>query len=316
VAETETFRGLQQRSVSMEHWKDLLAYNRSERRGIWLLILLIIAITSTRLLMQQWGKRGESVHIEHILAEAQPRFRNQTWQNQKRPDHRRDFGDGKKDSLFYFDPNTIGAVAWQTLGLSEKQASVITGYISKGGRFRTKEDLKKSFVISERFYSKIEPWIRIQSQVPGNTPADSARAPKQVKDRPWLASVDLNGADTAQLNTLKGIGNVLAKRIVTYRSLLGGFHSIAQLEEVYGLTPEVIHMNQHRLMVTATNITGIQINTAPEKSLATHPYISKKLAYMIVTIRQERPITSLEDLRKRLPPESIINAHLLPYLRF
>lgn len=300
----------------MEHWKDLLAYNRSERRGIWLLILLIIAVTSTRLLMQTWGKQDQAINIEHILAESAPRFRNQSWQSQKRKDDRGDYGHGKKDSLFHFDPNTIDAATWQTLGLSEKQASVITGYTSKGGRFRTKEDLKKSFVISERFFAKVEPWIRIQSQTPERPPTDSESGQKQAKDRPWQASVDLNSADTAQLKYLKGIGSVLAQRIVTYRSLLGGFHTTAQLEEVYGLTPEVIRMNQPRLIVAETDITGIKINTASEKSLAAHPYINRKLAYMIVTIRQERPIASLEDLRKRLPPESIIHEHLLPYLRF
>ena len=47
--------------------------------------------------------------------------------------------------------------------------------------------------------------------------------------------VHLNTADVAELTTLDGIGEVLARRIIAYRTKIGGFTSIRQLKEVSGI---------------------------------------------------------------------------------
>ncbi len=52
------------------------------------------------------------------------------------------------------------------------------------------------------------------------------------------SSVDLNSCDTSDLAALPGIGPVLSVRIIRYRKLLGGFASVEQLKEVYGLSEE------------------------------------------------------------------------------
>ena len=50
--------------------------------------------------------------------------------------------------------------------------------------------------------------------------------------------VELNGADTTTLKKIPGIGSSFARRITKYRELLGGFHHIEQLAEVYGIDEE------------------------------------------------------------------------------
>ena len=49
------------------------------------------------------------------------------------------------------------------------------------------------------------------------------------------SSVDLNSAGLEQLATLPGIGPALAKRIVVYRSKMGGFRSVEDLKNIKGL---------------------------------------------------------------------------------
>jgi len=49
------------------------------------------------------------------------------------------------------------------------------------------------------------------------------------------ATVDLNAANLEQLDTLPGIGPVLAQRIVDWRTANGGFSSVDQLREVSGI---------------------------------------------------------------------------------
>jgi competence protein ComEA len=57
--------------------------------------------------------------------------------------------------------------------------------------------------------------------------------------KPYYSVVDINAADTTALIALPGIGSKLAARIVAFRNKLGGFHSVAQIKEVYGLRDSV-----------------------------------------------------------------------------
>ncbi len=56
--------------------------------------------------------------------------------------------------------------------------------------------------------------------------------------KPLETRVELNSADTTLLQTVKGIGPASARRIVKYRSLIGGFTNTDQLLKVWGITPE------------------------------------------------------------------------------
>ena len=70
------------------------------------------------------------------------------------------------------------------------------------------------------------------------------RNPSAVQQK---AQIDINGCDSAALVALPGIGPVLSARIIKYRKLLGGFASVEQLKEVYGLPEETYEMIKGRL---------------------------------------------------------------------
>jgi len=64
--------------------------------------------------------------------------------------------------------------------------------------------------------------------------ADEARGAASREDD---GRVDINTADAALLQTLPGIGPVLAHRIIEYREMWGPFHHPTDLMEVSGIGP-------------------------------------------------------------------------------
>lgn len=52
--------------------------------------------------------------------------------------------------------------------------------------------------------------------------------------------IDVNSADAGRLETLPGIGPVLAQRIVDHRTTHGPFTSVAQLQDVSGIGPALL----------------------------------------------------------------------------
>lgn len=94
-----------------------------------------------------------------------------------------------------------------------------------------------------------------------------------------------------------GIGPAFAKRIVKYRDALGGFYSIDQLTEVYGLPPETFEIIKPKLVLQMTSLTKININLLNANELSKHPYISRKQAQTIVNYRSQHGVfKNLESL--------------------
>jgi competence ComEA-like helix-hairpin-helix protein len=99
--------------------------------------------------------------------------------------------------------------------------------------------------------------------------------------------IELNRADTAELAVLYGIGPALSRRIVAYRSALGGFFTTDQLQEVYGVSPTVIERNLAHIQVDTSLIKKINVNKSSLRQLKSHPYISFYLARSIIEHRKK-----------------------------
>lgn len=109
--------------------------------------------------------------------------------------------------------------------------------------------------------------------------------------------LDLNDCDSASLEALPGIGPVLSVRILKYRNLLGGFASIYQLKEVYGLTEETFDMISPRVFADSLAVSKIRINEADFKVLIRHPYFQRTEVSAILKYRElEGRITGIDVL--------------------
>ncbi len=63
----------------------------------------------------------------------------------------------------------------------------------------------------------------------------------------FLPKIEINSATADQFESLPGIGPSIAKRIIKYRRMLGGFQTIDQLKNVYGLSDETFQSIRPRL---------------------------------------------------------------------
>lgn len=172
--------------------------------------------------------------------------------------------------LFYFNPNIIGKVDWIKLGLTEKQATSIEKYKAKGGRFYKPEDLSRLYVLSKQDVGRLLPYVQITGDV---------IKPNEL--------IELNTADSVTIETLPGIGPVLTHKILAYRTKLGGYIAVEQLQEIQSLPIETYEAVKPRLRVNTKLALKIDINTTNENTLKIHPYIKAPLAKAIVKYRDK-----------------------------
>ncbi|QOI96032.1 MAG: helix-hairpin-helix domain-containing protein [Flammeovirgaceae bacterium] len=216
------------------------------------------------------------------------------------------------DSLFRFDPNLATQSELVMLGFSARLANQLIHYRDKGGRFRKPDDLLKLYAMDTGLYTQLRPYVFITEAPEGYLPGNASRSLTETV----IPVFDLNQADTLQLQLLKGIGPVLARRIVKYRDALGGFVNTNQLYEVYGLDSAVVQQVNRQLTVNANfEPVLLNINEASEAQLAAHPYLSRAVARAIVTYRfQHGRFRTIADLAhvQLVPPEVYLKTK--PYL--
>lgn len=128
--------------------------------------------------------------------------------------------------------------------------------------------------------------------------------------------VDLNKADSLELMQLPGIGSKLAARILKFRNGLGGFYSVDQVREVYGLPQELYGRLHPLLQCDSSAINRININNASLDELARHPYIRYAHARQIVQYRnQHGTFKTVDDLMRIAVIDAEWLKRLRPYIR-
>src|SRR6478672_5594035 len=197
--------------------------------------------------------------------------------------------------LFQFDPNTISLEGWKKLGLNEKTAKTIIKYRSKGGKFYKPEDLTRIWSLPRGFYDRVKDFMNCESVSP------KFAQPAFVKDnRAWkkeISIVEINQADSIAFIQLPGIGTRLAQRIINFRNKLGGFYSIDQIAETYGL-PDSTFKKIRNYLKYETDVKKIPLNECTREQLKTHPYIRWNLANAIIEYRDRHgPYKKVEELK-------------------
>ncbi|MBS1510762.1 MAG: helix-hairpin-helix domain-containing protein [Bacteroidetes bacterium] len=299
-------------------WKEFLtayfSFTKKERTGIIVLVTAIILISVLPFLYPLFisHPKQDSTQFEKDIATLRVQQQDSDHRNNyshynnsypaenKYVDETPDRFDKGKGSLFYFDPNTATPVDWQRLGLRDKTIATIQNYLSKGGHFYKPEDLGKIWGLHPDEVQRLIPYVQIapvNSPVPETSSFNASANYSNTHHMP--AMVDINLADTSAYIALPGIGSKLAQRIINFRDKLGGFYSVAQVGETYGLPDSTFQKIKPFLQAGSATVKQIDINTASLEELKAHPYIRYNIASAIINYRnQHGKFSSVEDVKK------------------
>lgn len=153
-------------------------------------------------------------------------------------------------------------------------------------------------------------------------PAQSDRRAKpsaypRIEKFPPGTVVELNTADTLTLKKVPGIGSAFARRIVKYRRLLGGFCSVGQLGEVYGIDEERYDRLSPWFRVDTVYLRPIRVNRLLTDTLPRHPYLSyRQLRAIRQQLRQKGKLSGWENLSLLEEFTEYDRERLRPYLTF
>lgn len=188
-----------------------------------------------------------------------------------------------------FNPNTIDSVSLVNMGFPSKIINNLLRFKKAGGKFKKVDDVKKLYSISDSIFNIFSSYIII--------PISSQK--KDIKKKQLFVDtikVGLNLASESQLAYIKGIGEVLARRIVQYRKLLGGFYSTKQILEVYGIDSLLYCNIERHIYIDSLIIEKKNFNEIQFKELVSHPYITGYKASTMLRYRQMRgKIDSIQE---------------------
>lgn len=307
-------------------WKDFFYFSKSQRIGIIVLLVLIVLVIAANYTLPIFFPATNEPETS-FLAKVDSfkktlvsidSLKQVEWKNKYAERYQRyqPFSSYKNDvtySLFPFDPNVVDSSTFVRLGLKPYIASNILKYRNKGGLFRTTSDFGKVYGISPEKFKELEPYITINDKQ--LTKNDSlANKAKNLKTN---VIVDLNSADTTLLMQIKGIGRGYAKGIIRFRSETGGFVSVDQLNEIYGMRAENFERIRPYCIVNLNLVQKIKVNTASVERLRRHPYLSFFQAKAIYELRRNRgKLTNINDLKELSEFTSESLDKIKPYLSF
>ncbi len=128
-----------------------------------------------------------------------------------------------------------------------------------------------------------------------------------------MVQIELNKADAQDLQALPGVGPVLSQRIVRFREVLGGFHDIDDLYDVFGLDSSVVDGAKSLITIDAQLILPFCLDTVSFRSMLKHPRFDFETTKKLMRARG-RGVHTLDVVLLRSRLDSVTLRKVQPYL--
>ena len=199
--------------------------------------------------------------------------------------------------VYSFNPNFISDEKAYRYGMTLEQIKRLRNYRNQGKFANSAKEFQMVTGISDSVLNAMAPHFKFPEWVTNPSSNYIKSKWKEFPKKETLKILDINLATKEDLMKVVGIGDAISDRIIKQKDLLGGFVSMDQMEEIWGLSPEVIYdLNKYFVIKSNPNIKKININSASIKELGQFYYFRYPISKNIVSYRSMNGNIEIEDL--------------------
>ena len=222
--------------------------------------------------------------------------------------------------IYPFNPNFITDFKGYKLGMSVAEIDRLLAFRKQNKYVNSSKEFQAVTKISDSLLAVISPYFKFPDWVKNKKESldykNYSKTTFAKKEK--IVILDINQATKEDLIKIYGIGEATSLRILKFKESLGGFVSMDQMNDVWGLSPEVIeNLNSHFKVSAQPTVNKIDINNASIKELAQFPYFNYQIAKQIVTFRSMNGDFKNKDDLTKIKGLSIDKATIIAlYLKF
>ena len=176
--------------------------------------------------------------------------------------------------MYPFNPNFISDYKGYKLGMSVSEIDRLLAFRKQNKYVNSPEEFQAVTKVSDSLLNAISPyfkfpdWVKNKKEFREYKKYPNAAFAKKEK----IVIIDINQATQEDLIKIYGIGEAISLRILKMKESLGGFVSMEQMKDVWGLSPEVIeNLNSHFKVSALPDVKKVDINNASIKELSQFP---------------------------------------------
>ena len=193
---------------------------------------------------------------------------------------------------FLINPNFITDAQGYELGMSMSEMDRLLVFRKKGKWCTSAEEFQRITKVSDSLLIVLTKRFKFPKHKKQTVQNTKKVAPVKFKD--------LNKANASDFKEIYGVGEVLSERIVKYRSKLGGFTFMSQLEEVWGLDADVINKIKAKYKIyQKPKLVKLNINKASFKEVLSIVYLDYEATKLIFQHRDSvKIIKDISEIKK------------------
>ena len=253
-------------------------YTKSQKRGLFFLVLLVIAIQ-----LYIYYPRSSD---QHIVDQYSTLFNDEYQKQISLLDSINTIAIAKRDTIYPFNPNFITDYRGFVLGMSTEEIDRLLSFRKENKYVNSAKEFQQITQVSDEWLKTYSTYFKFPDWV--NNPkvkreyVDYSKPKVEVP----IVAICINSATLEDLQKVRGIGPYYADKIMKEREKYGGFVSIQQLKFVYGLSEEVVNeLYRYFKVMNAPTVTTLNINEASISQLKELPYMNYYIAREVVKHR-------------------------------
>lgn len=267
-----------------------LKFSREQRTGVFLLLTVIIALQLVYYFVDFDTFSKDSPEKEKWLS------------LQSQLDSLKQEKVAYVPKVYPFNPNFITDYKGYKLGLSVEEIDRLLAFRKENKYVNSPQEFQAVTRVSDSLLRVISPYFKFPDWVKNKKEfVEYKNYPKTAfAKKEKIVLIDINQATQEDLMKIYGIGEAISIRILKFKESLGGFVSMEQMNDIWGLSPEVIeNLNTHFKVGALPKLKKIDINNASIKELSDFPYFKYPISKNIVIYRSMNgDFKNIDDLTK------------------